>query len=72
MNTLHPRQQVNNTQNFVQLIFRSPIHQLEEIVRDLQKEIQRQLSDRQTNDTQLSILELAFKTTYDCYALLTI
>ncbi|XP_037050154.1 uncharacterized protein LOC119084247 isoform X2 [Bradysia coprophila] len=42
---------------------RCPNHQLEEIVRDLQKEIQRQLSDRQTNDTQLNLLELALKTT---------
>lgn len=43
---------------------RSPSHQLEEIVRDLQKEIQRQLSDKQTNETQLNILELALRTTY--------
>ncbi|KAJ6636760.1 Rho guanine nucleotide exchange factor 17 [Pseudolycoriella hygida] len=41
---------------------RIPNHQLEEIVRDLQKEVQRQLSDRQSNDTQLNILELALKT----------
>lgn len=47
--------------------FRTPNHQLEEIVRDLQKEIQRQLSDRQTNDTQLNILELALKTAYDLF-----
>lgn len=32
---------------------------LEENIRDMQKELQRQLSDRQTNDSQLCILELS-------------
>ncbi|XP_055549403.1 uncharacterized protein LOC129732498 [Wyeomyia smithii] len=37
---------------------RSPHQLLEEAIRDLQREVQRQLSERQTNDAQLNILEL--------------
>lgn len=31
---------------------------LEDTIRDLHRDVQRQLSDRQSNDTQLSLLEL--------------
>ncbi|XP_055604092.1 uncharacterized protein LOC129752331 [Uranotaenia lowii] len=37
---------------------RCPHQLLEEAIRDLQREVQRQLSERQTNDAQLNILEL--------------
>lgn len=37
---------------------RCPHQLLEESIRDLQREVQRQLSERQTNDAQLNILEL--------------
>lgn len=40
---------------FLQL--RIPHQILEESMRELQKDVQRQLSERQANDTQLSILE---------------
>lgn len=35
-----------------------PHQLLEDTIRDLHREVQRQLSDRQSNDTQLSLLEL--------------
>ncbi|XP_058056101.1 uncharacterized protein LOC131207502 [Anopheles bellator] len=35
---------------------------LEEAIRDLQREIQRQLAERQTNDAQLNVLELTLNT----------
>ncbi|XP_044314770.1 uncharacterized protein LOC108041272 isoform X2 [Drosophila rhopaloa] len=35
-----------------------PHQYLEDVIRDLQREVQRQLSERQTNDTQLNMLEL--------------
>lgn len=38
---------------------RCPHQHLEENVRDLQKDLQRQLNDRQSNDSQLCVLELA-------------
>lgn len=38
---------------------RCPHHALEENVKELQKELQRQLFDRQSNDSQLCVLELA-------------
>lgn len=37
---------------------RCPHQTLEESIRDLQLNIQRQLSERQSNDSQLNILEL--------------
>ncbi|XP_053694272.1 uncharacterized protein LOC128742086 [Sabethes cyaneus] len=37
---------------------RSPHQSLEEAIRDLQREVQRQLAERQTNDAQLNVLEL--------------
>ncbi|XP_058821549.1 uncharacterized protein LOC131683523 [Topomyia yanbarensis] len=40
---------------------RCPHQLLEESIRDLQREVQRQLSERQTNDAQLNILELTLK-----------
>lgn len=35
---------------------------LEETVKDLQKDVQRQLSDKQTSESQLSLLELTLNT----------
>lgn len=35
-----------------------PHQLLEDAIRDLHREVQRQLTDRQSNDTQLSLLEL--------------
>ena len=37
---------------------RSPHQILEESIRDLQLNVQRQLSERQANDSQLNVLEL--------------
>lgn len=41
---------------------RCPHQSLEDSIRDLQREIQRQLSERQTNDAQLCLLELTLNT----------
>ncbi|XP_053670589.1 uncharacterized protein LOC128720910 [Anopheles nili] len=41
---------------------RCPHAPLEEAVRELQREIQRQLAERQTNDAQLNVLELTWNT----------
>lgn len=35
-----------------------PHQYLEDVIRELHREVQRQLSERQTNDTQLNMLEL--------------
>lgn len=43
--------------------YRSPHQMLEENIRELHKELQRQLNDRQTNDSQLCVLELAVNQT---------
>lgn len=39
--------------------YRCPHQHLEENMRELQKDLQRQLNDRQSNDSQLCVLELA-------------
>lgn len=36
---------------------------LEDSIKDLQRDVQKQLSDRQTNDSQLNLLELTLNTT---------
>ena len=41
---------------------RCPHQPLEDSIRDLLKETQRQLSERQTNDQQLCLLEMALNT----------
>lgn len=41
---------------------RCPHGSLEEAIRELQREIQRQLAERQTNDAQLNVLELTWNT----------
>lgn len=37
---------------------RCPHHALEDNIKELQRDIQRQLNDRQTNDIQLCMMEL--------------
>lgn len=50
----------NKLQQILDLVstLRCPHQTLEESIRDLQLNIQRQLSERQSNDSQLNILEL--------------
>lgn len=55
MTTFNPHFNMNG---LIFSFFRFPHQLLEECIRDLHRDVQRQLIDRQSNDTQLSILEL--------------
>lgn len=39
-----------------------PHQNLEDVIKELHRDVQRQLSERQTNDAQLNMLELSFNT----------
>jgi predicted transcriptional regulator len=56
----HLTEDCNKLQQMSELAtsLRSQHQVLEDAIRDLQRDIQRQLTERQSNDTQLSLMEL--------------